>query len=79
MGEVAGRFLLWDYLRLNLKEIEDPEVFELFDYKIENTDIYVDFKNWHDKTRFDNDAMLKKIQSKSSCCNAKEWHRHWSH
>lgn len=71
LGEVAGRFLLWDYLRLNLKEIEDPEVFELFDYKIENTDIYVDFKNWHDKTRFDNDAMLKKIQSKSSCCNAK--------
>lgn len=71
LGEVAGRFLLWDFLRLNLTEIEDPEVFELFDYKIENTDIYVDFKNWHDRTRFDNIETLKKIQSKSDSCKAK--------
>ena len=71
LGEMSGRFLLWDYLGLNLTEIDDPEIFELFDYKIENTDIYIDFKNWHERTRFDNLEMLKKIQSKSDSCKAK--------
>lgn len=71
LGEMSGRFLLWDYLGLNLTEIDDPEIFELFDYKIENTDIYIDFKNWHERTRFDNLEMLKKIHSKSESCKAK--------
>lgn len=71
LGEMAGRFLLWSYLGLNLTEIEDPEVFELFDYKIEDTDIFIDFKNWHERTRFSNEEMLKKIKSKADTCNAK--------
>jgi hypothetical protein len=71
LGEMAGRFLLWSYLGLNLTEIEDPEVFELFDYKIEDTDIFIDFKNWHERTRFGNEEMLKKIKSKADTCNAK--------
>ena len=71
LGEMAGRFLLWSYLSLKLTEIEDPEVFELFDYKIENTDIFIDVKNWHERTQFDNNEMLKKIKSKASSCNAK--------
>lgn len=71
LGEMVGRFLLWSYLGLNLTEIEDPEVFELFDYKIEGTDIFIDFKNWHERTRFGNEAMLKKIKSKADICNAK--------
>ncbi len=71
LGEMAGRFLLWSYLGLNLTEIEDPEVFELFDYKIENTDIFIDFKNWHESTRFGNEEMLKKIKAKADTCNAK--------
>jgi hypothetical protein len=54
-----------------LTEIEDPEVFELFDYKIEDTDIFIDFKNWHERTRFSNEEMLKKIKSKADTCNAK--------
>ena len=71
LGEMAGRFLLWSYLGLNLTEIEDPEVFELFDYKIENTDVFIDFKNWHESTRFGNEEMLKKIKAKADTCNAK--------
>ena len=71
LGEMAGRFLLWSCLGLNLTEIVDPEVFELFDYKIENTDIFIDFKNWHERTRFSNEEMLKKIKSKADTCNAK--------
>lgn len=71
LGEMVGRFLLWSYLGLNLTEIEDPEVFELFDYKIKGTDIFIDFKNWHERTRFGNEAMLKKIKSKADICNAK--------
>lgn len=71
LGEMAGRFLIWNYLGLNLTEIEDSEEFELFDYKIENTDIYVDFKNWRETTHFDNSEMLKKIHSKADFCKAK--------
>ena len=71
LGEMAGRILLWSCLGLRLTEIEDPEVFELFDYKIEDTDIFIDFKNWHERTRFSNEEMLKKIKSKADTCNAK--------
>lgn len=35
------------------------------------TFIYVDFKNWHETSRFDNEPMMKKIIAKAKECYAK--------
>ena len=48
-----------------MEEISDPELFELFDYKVSNLPIYVDFKNWHETTVFNDEEMLNKIEDKA--------------
>ena len=48
LGEVVGRYLFWSVLKLKMEEISEPELFELFDYKVRNLPVYVDFKNWHE-------------------------------
>ena len=37
---------------IELEEIAEPDFFELFDYKIKNTDIYIDFKHWNQHSAF---------------------------
>lgn len=71
IGEVAGKFTLEKYHLLKLEEIEDPSQFELFDYKIKDTSIYVDFKNWHNSTDFNNQKMCEKIERKAKECGCK--------
>ena len=71
LGEVAGRHLFSRGLKLNLDEINDSELFELFDFKIEDLPIYVDFKNWHENTTFDKEEMLRKIEYKAKKCECK--------
>ena len=70
LGEVIGKYLFQRVLELDLKEIEDPEEFELFDYKL-NDHIYIDLKHWRESTVFDDDEMLDKIEKKAIKCNAK--------
>lgn len=65
LGEVVGRYLFWWVLKLKMEEISDPELFELFDYKVSNLPIYVDFKNWHETTVFNDEEMLNKIEDKA--------------
>lgn len=51
IGEVAGRAILEAH-GIKLLEIEDPLKFEKFDFCCkENSDVYIDFKNWSEDNR----------------------------
>lgn len=71
LGEVIGQYLFDTILHVKLDEIKNPDFFELFDYKIGNLPIYVDFKNWHESTDFDWEKQIKKITDKSEKCECK--------
>lgn len=51
LGEYAGREVL-RYHGIELEEISNHEFFELFDFKIPNKDIYIDFKHWNQNSAF---------------------------
>lgn len=51
LGEYAGREILRFY-GIQLEEITNHEFFELFDFKIPNKDIYIDFKHWNQHSAF---------------------------
>lgn len=71
LGEVVGKYLLEKNLGVSVKEIEDPALFELFDYEIEGSSVYVDFKNWHEGVTEDKDTVLKKVSEKARKCECK--------
>lgn len=71
MGEKAGQYWFSTVLNIQLEDIEDADTFEMFDYKIADLDVYVDFKNWHETTQFDKTEMIEKVISKAKLCNAK--------
>ena len=66
LGEVVGKYLMEKALNIKLLEIEDPNLFELFDYQIDGCDICVDFKNWAEGTTENRMEMLRKVASKAS-------------
>ncbi len=70
LGEECG-FNLFKWAGIALEEIEEAELFELFDYKVRSENIYVDFKNWQESTSFDNEKMLNKIADKAKKCDAR--------
>ena len=70
LGEVVGWFILKNVLQIKLKKIEDSDVFEVFDYKV-NDDIYVDFKHWKETYDMPNLRLLDKINLKLAKCKAK--------
>ena len=51
LGEYAGK-RIFDTLNIELEEITDPNCFELFDYKVKNKEVYVDFKHWNQYSAF---------------------------
>lgn len=73
LGEAVGWYLFRRFLNIQLEDIEEPECFELFDYKISGTPVYVDFKHWVDSNNdVDNsDIILSKIKSKAHMCGCK--------
>lgn len=73
LGEAVGWYLFKNYLRIEPEKIVDPEVFELFDYRIPNSNVYVDFKHWHDSNEaVDNrDVLIEKIRFKAQKCGCK--------
>lgn len=71
LGEVVGKFLFERELRIKLQNIDDPALFEKFDYRIPNTPIYVDFKNWHEGTVKKAEEEIRHIVNKAKDCNAK--------
>ena len=69
LGEVVGKFWFEHILNISLEEIDDNETFELFDFKIPEKDIYVDFKNWNETTNMDWNEMVDKIEKKAKKCS----------
>ena len=49
---------------IELEEITDPQTFELFDFKVKNKNIYVDFKNRKDSVYSDEENMIRWIRQK---------------
>lgn len=73
LGEVIGRYIFsTDLLNIELEEIEDLEAFELFDYKVPNKPVYVDFKHWSLGTDVEKDAMIDKICEKAHKCGCQK-------
>ena len=73
LGEVIGRYIFsTDLLNIELEEIEDLNAFELFDYKVPNKPIYVDFKHWSLGTDVERDSMIDKICEKAHKCGCQK-------
>lgn len=70
LGEVVGKGLFYMYADVQLEDITDNKVFEFFDYKVPNKPIYVDFKNWHESSFFDDVEQTAKIIGKAKECKA---------
>ena len=73
LGEAVGWYIFKRFLNIKLEEIDDPEVFELFDYRVPGTDVYVDFKHWTGSNQdVDNsDIILEKIRNKARICGCR--------
>lgn len=71
LGEVVGKALFYKYANTKLEEISENSLFEFFDYKVSNSAVYVDFKNWHESSNFDDESMTTHIVSKAKECKAK--------
>jgi hypothetical protein len=72
LGEKVGRLLLYKILRIDLEEIEDENLFELFDFKVQGKNVYIDFKHWHESTIFDDLEKFKEIAGKAKKCNTQK-------
>lgn len=71
LGEEIGRYIFERNYQIELQEIDNPDEFELFDYKIaDNT--YVDFKHWKESNKFSTTEMIDKINSKLEICKGKK-------
>ena len=68
LGEVTGKYWFKQALGIELEDLTDPAEFELFDFKIPNTYVYVDFKNWDETSDMDWDETTDKIQRKAEKC-----------
>ena len=51
LGEYAGKEIL-KYMGIELEDITESDLFELFDYKIKSAEIFVDFKHWNQHSAF---------------------------
>ncbi len=71
LGEVVGKALFYRYLNVQLEDITENKLFEFFDFKVPGASIYVDFKNWHESSSFDDEEMTAHIISKAKECKAK--------
>jgi len=70
-GEIVGRYLVEKYGDVELEKITDPKKYEKFDFHINNYAVVIDFKNWSETTRFDNDKYTEKMIGKAKDCGAK--------
>ncbi len=63
LGEVTGKYILEKELNTKIKEIDEPDHYEFFDFILSNN-IYIDFKHWK-KTLIKNSShLLSKILNK---------------
>lgn len=72
LGEVVGKHIFKDSLQIELENIEDSSVYEFFDYKFPNRNIYVDFKKWKevDLGPEQSEKIRSEIFAKAKKCGA---------
>ncbi len=70
-GEIAGKYLIETYTGLKLEKIEDPALYEKFDFQMNNCKVVVDFKNWSQMTSFDDEEYTEKMIGKAKECGSK--------
>nr|MBO4517533.1 hypothetical protein [Clostridia bacterium] len=71
LGEVVGRYLFNKILSVKLDDITDPEIFELFDFKVRSSSVFLDFKDWQESTDSNWDKQIRKITEKANKCGCK--------
>lgn len=73
LGEVVGK-AIFAQEGLALEEISNPDLFELFDYKVPGKDIYIDFKHWSEYSAFlpRKEDLQKHIFNKLKKCNGRK-------
>lgn len=68
LGEQIGKFLFEKHLNIKLEELP-LENYELFDYKIKDSNTYIDFKHWKENTQISFDEQERKIREKLKSVN----------
>lgn len=65
LGEVAGKFILENELKISLKEIDEYKDFEFFDFML-SEGVYIDFKHWKQgySGGLNREDALRKIKNK---------------
>lgn len=71
LGEQTGKFIFETQYKIELEELP-LENYELFDYKIKDKNIYVDFKHWKENTKIDAKEQLNKISHKLNKLNGEK-------
>lgn len=71
LGEISGSFWFQQVLGIQLEELTSPDEFELFDFKIEEKKIYIDFKNWNETTTRLFGEEIEKIRRKAKQCKCR--------
>ncbi|MBE7661461.1 hypothetical protein [Tenacibaculum finnmarkense] len=71
LGEQVVKFIFEKHLKIELEELP-LEHYELFDFKIKNKNIYIDFKHWKEQTEISSKEQLEKIQKKLNTVNGKK-------
>lgn len=70
LGETCGE-CIFSLFELPLKKIREPEKYELFDFVSGDKKTYIDFKNWSESNRFDEEKMLEKVRKKALRCGCR--------
>lgn len=71
LGEEAGKFWFSEILGIDLEELDNPEIFELFDFKIPDKQIFIDFKNWSENFKIELQETLDNIFNKGTKCDCR--------
>ena len=67
LGEVIGKEIFKHY-GITLEELDGDE-YEMFDFKVKDRPIYVDFKYWKESARFNAVDYYEKVKTKVEKCN----------
>lgn len=67
LGEAIGKEI-FNYFDIPLEELDKDE-YEMFDFKVKDHPIYVDFKFWKESVRFNSKDYYEKVKTKVEKCN----------
>jgi len=71
LGEEIGKWIFKNHLNIDLEPIDDPMTFELFDFKVKDLAIYIDFKHWQTSSLFEPAEIREKVHTKAIKCGCK--------